>query len=58
MEKFAENGSGMEMEYGIKYWDNTQVGTYIQEMLLGDKTAEQGLEAIDSDRQKMFTAEG
>lgn len=58
MEKFAENGSGMEMEYGIKYWDNTQVGTYIQEMLLGDKTAEQVLEAIDSDRQKMFTAEG
>lgn len=57
MEKYAENGSGMEMEYGVMYWDNTQVGVYIQEMLLGDKTPEQVLEAIDADRQKMFEAQ-
>lgn len=49
-------GQGMEMEYGVLYWDNTAVGTYIQEMLLGSKTSQQVLESIDSDRQKLFDA--
>lgn len=52
----ATGGQGMEMEYGVMYWDNTAVGKYMQEMLLGSKTAKQVLESIDSDRQKMFEA--
>lgn len=51
-------GEGMEMEYGVLYWDNTAVGKYIQEMLLGQKSAKQVLESIDNDRQKMFAATG
>ena len=46
------------MEYGVLYWDNTAVGKYIQEMLLGQKSAKQVLESIDNDRQKMFAATG
>lgn len=53
----AAGGQGMEMEYGVLYWDNTQVGVYIQEMLMGNKTAKEVLEAIDGDRQKMFDAQ-
>ena len=34
------------------------VGKYIQEMLLGQKSAKQVLESIDNDRQKMFAATG
>lgn len=51
------SGQGMEMEYGVMYWDNTAVGKYMEEMLLGSKTAKQVLESIDSDRQKMFAAQ-
>lgn len=58
MVKNATGGEGMEMEYGVMYWDNTAVGTYMQEMLLGSKTAKQVLESIDTDRQKMFDAQG
>lgn len=47
-------GDGIEMEYGVKFWDNTQIGLHIQEMLMGGKTAREVLEAIDADRQKMF----
>lgn len=54
----SPGGEGMEMEYGVLYWDNTQVGVYMQEMLLGNKTALQVLESIDGDRQKMFDAQG
>lgn len=54
----AAQGEGMEMEYGVLYWDNTAVGTYMQEMLLGSKTAKEVLESIDMDRQKMFDAQG
>lgn len=54
----STGGEGMEMEYGVLYWDNTQVGVYMQEMLLGNKTAKQVLESIDGDRQKMFDAQG
>jgi len=57
MMKNATGGEGMEMEYGVLYWDNTQVGVYMQEMLLGNKTAKQVLESIDADRQKMFDAQ-
>lgn len=53
----ATGGEGMEMEYGVKYWDNQAVGTYMQEMLLGSKTAKQVLESIDADREKMFAAQ-
>ncbi|MEG2652091.1 MAG: ABC transporter substrate-binding protein [Ruthenibacterium sp.] len=57
MVKNATGGEGMEMEYGVLYWDNTQVGVYMQEMLLGNKTAKEVLESIDGDRQKMFDAQ-
>ena len=52
----ATGGSGMDMEYGVLYWDNTIVGQYIQEVLLGSLTPKEALEAIDLDRQKMFDA--
>ena len=52
----ATGGDGIDLEYGILYWDNTQVGKYIQEMMLGAKTPKQVLEAIDGDRAKMFSA--
>ena len=52
----APGGSGMDMEYGVLYWDNTIVGQYIQEVLLGSITPKEALEAIDMDRQKMFDA--
>lgn len=57
MVKNSSGGEGMEMEYGVLYWDNTQVGMYMQEMLLGNKTAKEVLESIDADRQKMFEAQ-
>ena len=57
MVKNAPGGEGMEMEYGVLYWDNTQVGVYMQEMLLGNKTAKEVLASIDADRQKMFDAQ-
>lgn len=52
----APGGDGIEMEYGVLYWDNTLVGKYIQEMMSGAKTPKQVLEAIDKDRQKLFEA--
>ena len=54
--KNAAGGQGMDMEYGVTFWDNTAVGKYIQEMLLGGKTPKQVLGNIDNDRQKMFDA--
>lgn len=57
MEENCPGGSGIDLEFGVAYWDNTQIGSYIQEMLLGSKTAKEVLEAIDADRQKMFDAQ-
>lgn len=54
MEKNALGGDGVGMEYGILFWDNTQVGVHIQEMLIGNKSAKEVLEAIDTERKKMF----
>lgn len=54
--KNAPGGQGMDMEYGVKYWDNTQVGIFIQEMMLGNKTPSEVLKAIDEKRQEMFDA--
>lgn len=54
--KNAPGGQGMDLEYGVMYWDNTQVGIFIQEMMLGSKTPLQVLESIDAERQKMFDA--
>ncbi|WP_340004813.1 ABC transporter substrate-binding protein [Paenibacillus sp. FSL K6-0276] len=52
----SPGGQGLDMEYGVLYWDNTIIGKYIQELMLGSKTPMQVLEAIDSDRQKSFDA--
>ncbi|NLF26325.1 MAG: carbohydrate ABC transporter substrate-binding protein [Clostridiales bacterium] len=52
----APGGQGMDLEYGVMYWDNTQVGIFIQEMMLGNKTPAEVLEAIDGKRQEMFDA--
>ncbi|MFD2115297.1 ABC transporter substrate-binding protein [Paenibacillus yanchengensis] len=49
-------GQGLDMEYGILYWDNTNIGKYIQEMMLGSKTAKQVLEEIDKERARSFAA--
>ncbi len=53
----APGGQGLDMEYGLLYWDNTIVGKYIQELMLGSKTPIQVLEAIDKDREKLFAAQ-
>lgn len=50
----APGGDGMDMEYGVLYWDNTTVGKYIQDMMLGGSTPQQVLESIDKDRAKLF----
>lgn len=52
----SPGGEGIDLEYGVTYWDNTAVGKYIQEMMLGGKTPKQVLEAIDKDRGKLFAA--
>ncbi|WP_314587447.1 ABC transporter substrate-binding protein [Paenibacillus terrigena] len=52
----APGGDGMDMEYGVLYWDNTTVGKYIQDMMLGGLTPKQVLESIDKDRAKLFSA--
>lgn len=52
----SPGGEGIDLEYSILYWDNTLVGKYIQELMLGAKTPRQVLEAIDKDREKMFAA--
>lgn len=56
MQEYATGGSGIEMEYGVLYWDNTAFGKYIQDMLIGEKTPKEVLESIDNDRAKMFAA--
>ncbi|MEF2245185.1 ABC transporter substrate-binding protein [Paenibacillus sp. IITD108] len=53
----APGGQGLDMEYGLLYWDNTIIGKYIQELMLGSKTPIQVLEAIDNDRKKLFDAQ-
>ncbi|KRF18418.1 ABC transporter substrate-binding protein [Paenibacillus sp. Soil787] len=45
------------METGVKYWDSTSVGNYVQEFLTNKKTSKQVLEAIDNDRKKIFSAQ-
>ncbi|WP_168120548.1 extracellular solute-binding protein [Paenibacillus sp. HB172176] len=45
------------MEAGIKFWDGNSIGNYIIELLLGQKSAKQVLEAIDKDRIKLFEAQ-
>lgn len=44
-------------EVGIKYWDNTNFGKYIEEVIVGDKTAKQALQAMDKDRKKILDTE-
>lgn len=53
----APGGQGLDMEYGVLYWDNTVVGKYIQELMLGNKNPKEVLEAIDKDRKKLFNAQ-
>ncbi|MFC5404628.1 ABC transporter substrate-binding protein [Cohnella soli] len=52
----SPGGEGIDLEYGVTFWDNTAVGKYIQEMMLGGKTPKQVLEAIDKDRGRLFAA--
>ena len=56
MNEFTNGKSGVEMEYGVLYWDNTLFGKYIQELMLDMKTPEQILEEIDQNRVKIFNA--
>ncbi len=50
--------SGMDMEYGVKFWDNTVFGKFIQELMLGSKTPEGVLQEIDKSREKLFQTTG
>jgi raffinose/stachyose/melibiose transport system substrate-binding protein len=45
------------METGIKYWDSTSVGNYVEEFLANKKTSKQVLDAIDNDRKKIFSVQ-
>lgn len=48
------DGTGLDGESGIMYWDQSTIGKLVQEMYLGGKTSKQVLEGIDSFREKMF----
>jgi len=51
-------GATPDLQGGMQFFDTTTLGKYFQEMYMGTKTPKQVLEAIDSDRQKMFDALG
>lgn len=47
-------GTGVDLNYGIRFYDLTKVGKLMQELYLGIKTPQQVLKAIDSQRSAMF----
>lgn len=47
---YAE-GSGLNAEDGVLFWDNTQVGSLMQSMFMGGSTAAEVLQGIDDFRQ-------
>jgi raffinose/stachyose/melibiose transport system substrate-binding protein len=50
----SADGTGLDFEGGVKYWNQSVIGKLVQDLYLGGKTPKQVLEAIDSDREKMF----
>ncbi|RPF43346.1 raffinose/stachyose/melibiose transport system substrate-binding protein [Hydrogenoanaerobacterium saccharovorans] len=50
------NASVLDLQTGSQFFDLTTMGKYFQELYMGTKTPKQVLEAIDSDRAKMFEA--
>ncbi|WP_018757300.1 ABC transporter substrate-binding protein [Paenibacillus terrigena] len=50
----AADGTGLDFEGGVKFWNQSVIGKLVQDLYLGGKTPKQVLEAIDSDRAKMF----
>jgi raffinose/stachyose/melibiose transport system substrate-binding protein len=52
----ATDGIGPELSDAVQYVDSQVAGKAMQEMLFGDKTPLQVLQAIDADRAKMFKA--
>jgi len=52
----ATDGIGPELSDAVQYVDSQVAGKAMQEMLFGDKSPLQVLQAIDADRAKMFKA--
>lgn len=50
----SPDGTGLDFEGGVLYWDQPTIGKLVQELYLGGKTPKQVLEAIDAYRAKMF----
>ncbi len=56
--KNSADGSTPDLQGAMQFFDITTIGKYVQELYLGSKTPKEVLEAIDSDRQKMFEVIG
>jgi raffinose/stachyose/melibiose transport system substrate-binding protein len=54
--KNSAAGSTPDLQGAAQFFDITTIGKYVQELYMGSKTPKQVLEAIDNDRQKMFSA--
>ena len=52
--KNAADGTGLDFEGGVQFWNQSTIGKLVQDLYLGGKTPKQVLEAIDDDRSKMF----
>lgn len=50
----AKDGTGLDFEGGVQFWNGSVIGKMIQDLYLGGKTPKQVLESIDAERAKMF----